>query len=246
MTSDEIQQNEQDISDGDGFLSLMSEFVPFREAEHFLDLAADRSIYLRKLDRPAPLPKYKYVPHTIYLYIAGMESDGRVFVKHYQETRDVENPIPYDSVGSVVQDMLNRISNGSLRPDTDSNFRNIRWKHKSYIVFVLDEEYWTLQTMSSELPPVRFKTRNHSFFDAQDLTVTLDAATASSRARSAVLFVNHMKKDGNGNNLEEPEIFQFELIFSMSFAGPPHGWMIVIFDPDGTNVGPPLPPPEEP
>ena len=63
--------------------------------------------------------------------------------------------------------------------------------------------------------------------------------------RSAIVFVNHMKGDDDGNDLGDrvKQPFQFEMYLDVAFASGTAVPMTVIFDPDGTNMGPAQSPP---
>jgi len=140
------------------------------------------------------------------------------------------------------------------------NFKDMLWKRKSYIAFFLDEVNWKLHKLDDDNPSIIFITdpkdgltglENHTFFDALELSITMPIKNPGRGEptvdeRSAFVFINHMKADDNGRDLDEgddPQKFQFKIIFKVSYADGTGDGMTVIFDPDGTNDGPPIGPP---
>jgi len=145
-------------------------------------------------------------------------------------------------------------------PPIGADFQDIQWRRKSYLAFFIDEASWTLRSTNG----VRFPTDkdgvpgtpNHSFFDALALPLTMPIRRPKpggpyNDERSALVCINHMKADdagrdiGRGNPpppLPETQLFHFEMVFDVLFENGTRG-MTVILDPDGNNVGPPLPPP---
>jgi hypothetical protein len=150
-------------------------------------------------------------------------------------------------------------------PVIGEDFVDIRWSRKSYIALFIDEASWTLAPNDG----VRFLldkngvpgTPNHSFFDALALPLTMPIRKPKPGGpyfdqRSALVFINHMKGDDSGKDIgrdaqgdplpgpwpTEEQLFHFEIVFNVLFENNTTG-MTVTFDPDGNNLGPPLPPP---
>lgn len=216
-----------------GRRDLILQYARFIESEDFVPGA---SVYKHKLASP----KYDKVPHTIYYYYLRVEADGRLIVWHY--FHQAVNQIEYVALEAAVQDVAQRALAGTL-PKEGENFELVEWKHKSYIVFVIDEEHWDYpQTRDA----IFIDGPNHTFFDAKNFSVTItDPQTGAPRQRPAVAMINHMKENDQGGDLPlgKRQPFKFSVVFNVRFTNRPSGGMIVIFDPDGTNVGPPLPPP---
>jgi hypothetical protein len=229
--------------------SPISKYVSYLERDAQAAGLARHSVYEKRLtETPNPWPGFEKEPHTVYFYYVRLDTDGRLRVKHY--TQFSAAAIPHASLQTVVQGLVDNVRNETNNPPRDGkNFENIEWTRKSYIAFFVDEENWSLHTNGDPLDGIRFDnstTPNHTFFDAKDLTVTVrNRRSGALTQRSAIAFVNHMKRDDNGNDLVlgDRQPFKFEMIFDVKFADASNAPIIVIFDPDGTNVGPPVPPP---
>ncbi|MEA3030213.1 MAG: hypothetical protein QOG13_1538 [Sphingomonadales bacterium] len=212
-------------------------------------------------------PGFDKLPHCIFFYYVRVNGNGTLEISHYfYENFDEEGvslPIPRDEAtlnGLMKTLALNARPTGSGNPPANgSNFRNIVWNRKSYIGIFIDEGNWALHKFANQDPGVLFITdpkdgkaglENHTFFDAMDLDITMPIFRPKSGAptedqRSAIVFMNHMKADEAGNDLGgggTGQFFQFKMFFGVKFADGTDG-MTVIFDPGGTNMGPPLPPP---
>jgi hypothetical protein len=206
------------------------------------------SIYEKRLTETPPRAKFDQIPWSVYFYYVRLDTDGRLRVKHY--FYDKGAPIPHDTLATVVQGLVDRIRAGDpTLPITGRNFQNLEWKRKSYIAFFVDEENWTLHKNGNPLDGIRFDnspTPNHSFFDAVDLKVTVtNARSGAVTQRSAIVFINHMKRNAAGDDLQntDAQAYKFDMIFDVKFSDDTTAPMVVIFDPDGTNIGGPIPPP---
>ncbi|HYI63463.1 MAG TPA: hypothetical protein VEW71_01110 [Allosphingosinicella sp.] len=150
-------------------------------------------------------------------------------------------------------------------PPIGTDFQNVKWCRKSYLAFFIDEASWTLRSTNGVRFPIDKDgvpgTPNHSFYDALPLPLTMPIRRPLpggpyTDERSALVCINHMKadvagrdigRDANGNPLPGPwpteqQLFHFEMVFDVLFENGTRG-MMVILDPDGTNMGPPVPPP---
>ncbi|HYI40054.1 MAG TPA: hypothetical protein VE053_07025 [Allosphingosinicella sp.] len=230
------------------------EFQSFRESLAALaDVPATvagggDSIYEQRMTAQPPVPNYDLEPYTVYFYYIRLDTDGRLTVKHY--TRPSATAIPHASLQQVVQEMVDNVRNGDNAWASDGrNFANILWTRKSYIAFFIDEDNWDLNKNGSPYGGVRFiasPTPNHSFYDAVDLKATVvNRRSGVISQRSAIAFVNHMKRNDQGDDLVlgDRQTFKFEMIFDVKFADLSTAPLVVIFDPEGTNLGPPVSPP---
>lgn len=229
--------------------------------------ASGASVYEKKLRRSPPDAKYMLVPHMIYFYYMRINTDAKLEVDHY--TYEPGGPIhPYESGGHnpanniraqvqhIVDCVRGEITDAAVIKDAVNNsFENIEWKRISYIVFFFDEEHWSLHKEANGSEGVRFVSNvggayaNHTFYDADDFLVRVrNDNTGRVTQRSAIAFINHMKRNANGDELgsltqPESQRFKFEMIFDVRYARTSRVGMTVIFDPDGTNTGPPIGPP---
>jgi hypothetical protein len=207
------------------------------------------SVYQHRLTAEPPLEHFDKVPWCVYFYYVRLDTDGRLRVKHYYYDPGVE--IPYDSLQQVLQHLVDNVRGDDNNPGSNgSDFKGIVWGRKSYIAFFIDEESWSLYKNGDAMEGISFDhspTPNHTFFDGIDLKLKVTSKkTGAVTERSAIAFVNHMKRSDAGDDLDgegEKQDFKFEMIFRVKFADDTTAPLTVIFDPDGTNMGPPVPPP---
>lgn len=155
---------------------------------------------------------------------------------------------------------------GTNKYKIGKGFENITWRRKSYIAFFIDEADWTVKpkdgvTFVTDPKGGVAGTPNHTFFDALYLPLTMPIRRPSPNGpttdqRSALIFVNHMKADATGRDIgrdaqgnplpipppAERQLFHFLIVFDVAIEGG-NNKMTVIFDPDGSNQGPPIGPP---
>ncbi|MEA3039424.1 MAG: hypothetical protein QOE79_1937 [Sphingomonadales bacterium] len=206
-----------------------------------------RSVYEKRLTEAPPRPGFEKAPHFVYFYYVRFDADRRLRVKHY--TYDHCAPIASGALKDVLQALVDNARGTDDNPAPDgSDFNAIEWTRTSYIAFFIDEESWSFYRSGDFLAGISFDNSpvpNHTFFDGVDLELTVfDEETGLASERSAIAFVNHMKRNAAGDKLgEEKQKFKFDMNFKVGFAdgcAPP---LTVTFDPDGTNMGPPVPPP---
>lgn len=227
----------------------------------------NHDIYEKRLTEPDSdkWPEHRLTPHSMYFYYVRINRDGRLVVDHYLYFNGDENEpdkwkaIPYDKDGltTLVTDLAvnarPRTVDKNPRCRAKGDFKKTTWRRKSYIAIFFDEANWTLRkkTPTSGEAAVTFIVKegmkeglpNHSFFDAIDLTITIEGDPPGDE-RSAIVFVNHMKGDDHGNDIGTgvTQSFVFKLILDVETdSGDPP--TVVIIDPGGDNNGPPLPPP---
>ena len=224
--------------------------------------AVNHDIYEPRLThKDGPVPGFDYVPYCIYFYYVRVDNSGKLTIDHYFDCDGPPHddsqwrPIPYDEVPARIYRLaLNgRPSMVAKNPPMlpDHNFDNIEWKRKSYIAFFFDEANWHFHTYGSSRSALAFKVGaglqpNHSFFDAKDVTLDMpNLRTGGTDQRSAIFFVNHMKMNEAGDDIEPPEPnqrFEFEMFLKVKFAAASANTLTVIFDPTGTNQSPPVEP----
>jgi hypothetical protein len=212
-----------------------------------VDLPLPRSIYEKRLTEDPPRPGFEKEPHFVYFYYVCFDADRCLRVKHY--TYDHCAPIAYGALKDVLQGLVDNARGTDDNPASDgTDFNAIEWTRTSYIAFFIDEENWSFYRNGDSLAGISFDNSpipNHTFFDGIDLELQVaDEETCLVSERSAVAFVNHMKRNAAGDRLgKENQRFKFDMNFKVGFAdgcAPP---LTVVFDPDGTNMGPPVPPP---
>lgn len=218
-------------------------------------------VYERRMTLPRPMPKYDYVPRSIYFYYVRIDEDGLVRVDHYfYYERDPKYPndpikkwkkISHRRVPSIIRKLA---KNGRLMPrrlrrprmDHDHNFENVKWNRKSYIAIFFDEAYWQFHRRDNGKPSVAFDPiggePNYSFFDAKDIRFRMKNQQSGKWTwRTAIYFVNHMKRNSQGDDLVwgDTRKYKFDMYLAVAFADTYKEAMTVIFDPGGENQGPP-------
>lgn len=248
----------------DGLNYLIDQFRKRQDEIALRTGAPNHDVYERRL--AAGIPGFTAVPHSMHFYYMRIDRDGRLRVAHYTYVDgnpadpDTWQPIEYSEarLRPLVETLArNARPSGLKNPprDPEENFQNIVWRRKSYIAIFLDEAHWKFHKYPAQDSAVVFitepkngktGTQNHSFFDAMDLELDMpiNGGPATDK-RSAIVFVNHMKGDEQGNDIGDgvEQFFQFKMFLDAAFATGQAVPMTVIFDPDGTNMGPPIGPP---
>jgi len=227
---------------------------------------ANFPVHDKRLGLPYNFPDHQATPRSLYFYYFRLNSNGGLVVRHYfypgGDHTAKNNPLhPNDwadipntkeELVPILQKLIaNARAEGDVYPLIGNDFLEIRWYRKSYIALFIDEANWSLHKVADTgQPAVLFITEpkggkkgtpNHTFFDGMDLDIPMDQGPD----RSAFVCINHMKMDPDGTDLNyagSPEYYQFKMFFRVKFTcgGEP---ITVIFDPDGNNLGPPIPPP---
>jgi hypothetical protein len=157
-----------------------------------------------------------------------------------------------DVLAFLVENARKPLAQQTHKPTGDP-INRIRFKERSFLAFCFDHEGWDFPVDrmgdedSTELPAVYFTeggqwTKNHSFFDGRTAQLTI----ASSTVPLPVFYmVNHSKRNDNGDDLQdgEPQHIKFNIVVKIPLKGTTEK-LTVIFDPGGTNLGPPTPPPQ--
>lgn len=205
----------------------------------------NHDIYDNRLTAAYPPEPFRTAPRRIYFYYMTLDQNNAPSVEHYlYENKDAGGvwvPIAEgDLEGLVTKLVRNARTTKSTPPVHGHNFVNVEWRHRSYIVIIIDEQGWAFQKRADGNTAAAFNvtkgsTLNHTFFDATDLRVSVDGDT-----RYAIAFINHMKKDADGNDIKDtdpPQEFVFDVYLDVQYRGSPD-FITVILDPGGTNLGP--------
>jgi hypothetical protein len=212
----------------------------------------DRSVMNEKLKKN--VPNFNQTPSYIYLYVIGFGNDGQLQVTQtlYHEAGDaidtpkLRTPIPFSAVPSRVESIMNaNLPQNAKTASFGRNFQNDtgHWDRVSYLAFVIDHTNWRFCDDKGGSPPPAVFTekgqngKNHTFYDGEISTIGNGI-----NARSLFYCVNHARnkkqaKLGQG----EREDFKYDLYTKFSFGNGADD-IILIFDPGGTNLGPPKDP----
>lgn len=232
--------------------------------------AINHDIYERRLNRKK-YPKHNLTPHSMYFYYVRINEDGGLVVDHYFYVDGNKcdpktwKQIPYKR--KPLKKLITRLAHNA-RPSVwpkdpprllgERNFKNIKWRHKSYVVIFVDEGKWEFCERANGNSAVTFivkeggkvGTPNHTFFDAMDFRIKLPIRNPKpggpfTDKRSAILFINHMKADDAGTDLAQgqDEPYEFKMFLDVKFAKGGDAPMVVVLDPGGENGGPSVPPP---
>lgn len=132
------------------------------------------------------------------------------------------------------------------------DFRDLTWRRRVYFVIFIDEEYWKIYRRDTNDSPILFLTRkkgskegtpNHTFYDGKFFSVQIPSGSGADK-RTGIWFVNHMKSDDSGTSdvTSEGQYFNFNILIDIMLSSNKETPLTVIFDPGGTNQGPPLEP----
>jgi len=177
---------------------------------------------------------YGTEPYSIYLYYigpSGTKDDSKWF---FYQTK--ARKIPPFMMKRIVADLVeNAIEQNESPPPCPPNYN---WRKKSYLAIVVDNDKWEFEPN----PTLHFKTNNggidnHTFYDADLDSITI--FTNSEKERELKLFycINHVRSATDEKDLEKDTSHWFE--FAIHSKGRPIG----PYTGDGTNLGPPVPPP---
>jgi hypothetical protein len=199
---------------------------------------------------------FKLLPHCIYFYYWSWGAGGLPDVRHYIASYD--EPIePGDLDGHARHLCLNaRAGNDPwFQREPVGSFQGIEWKRISYLVFAMDSPSWRFLAHSKHGKPLLFdsqgggKEDNHSFFDGRELEIDVSPTGNGAEKISGVSCINHIKRSENADILGtkpngdpgpvEHQYYKFSLAFTVSKLTD----VVITVDPDGTNTGPPTPPP---
>ncbi len=218
------------------------------------------SIYDRRLGDPQ-FPAFQAEPHCIYFFYIRFNENGALKVDHYLYFEGPENDpsqwakIPYDQVDAKVEYLARNarpLGAGNPAPLPDHNFENVVFNRKCYVAYFLDEANWSYHSRAvaeNRYGVVYNQAKaggapNTSFFDAKDVSFAMTSTSGIETIRTGVVLINHMKDDrGQDLGAAAQQKFAFDMYFDVQFVDPSDSRLVVVFDPDGTNLGPPLPPP---
>jgi hypothetical protein len=187
---------------------------------------------------------FKKKPHVMYFYYFGFKTNGIPDIQHYYRDNGAQ-PIEDNQLPGVIRNLaLNARDGGQSPPQIGKDFENILWRKKSYFVILIDSPSWNLiKDRALVFNPEKGSVPNHSFFDGEDFDIDVSKDGDGSEMRTAICCINHMKKNENGDDIHknpdgtpERQRFVFTLIYNLL------GYPSTV-DPDGTNMGPPNPPP---
>jgi hypothetical protein len=218
--------------------------------------STNHDVYDKRLIATPPTPGFDQDPQCIFFYYVRIDGNGMVRADHYfyceRQTGGGCSPIPHADVPGILYNLaLNaRPSTTVKNPPKlpDNSFERIEWKHKSYMAIFFDEANWAFHRRNGGKPSVAFNTDggatpNHSFFDAADVELDMpNRRTGGTDKRSAIYLVNHMKGEDGQDLGAVREVYKFDMFLEAKYAESQAPAMTVIFDPGGTNQGPPQPP----
>jgi hypothetical protein len=212
-----------------------------------------------------PLDKFAQETYCVYFYYIRIDKNGKVRADHYFY---VDGPLSNWKKWKpiCIEDLPDLIYKLALNARPRTKYKNprkmktnslegIEWEYKSYIAIFFDEANWSFYHRKSPKDPSTKAaitvnvseggTANHTFFDAKEVELRMPKGShGKTDKRTAIFFVNHMKANAQGDDLGEvSETFKFDMYFSAKWVNAKARALTVIFDPDGTNLGPPLPPP---
>ena len=218
----------------------------------------NHDIYEKRLTANPIIRKFEAVPHCVYFYYVRIDNSGKIRVDHYlyvkRDSSGASEEIPHGDVPDILRALaLNaRPSTATKDPPklNTNNFAKIPWKYRSYIAIFFDEANWAFEKRANGLAAVVFDPAlgqpNNSFFDGKDVHLDMpNRRTGRTDKRTAVYFINHVKKNSDGDDMDsgQEQNFKFDMWLTAQFAETSATGMRINFDPGGTNQGPPQDPP---
>lgn len=215
----------------------------------------NHNIYDKRLTATHPSTAFTYVPRCIHFYYIVFDENNQPRADHFFYNNGPKNnpgewnEIPTDQVEFLIPDLIaNARSTGIKNPVVSgNNFYNIQWRRKSYVLIVIDEDDWPFQRRNNGNIAAAFNiskgsTPNHSFFDAMDIEVDIPNGSGGTDTRYAIAFINHMKRNADGDDLIQGDTqrFEFDAYVDVKYAPPAAPPLKIILDPGGTNQGPVL------
>jgi hypothetical protein len=177
-------------------------------------------------------------PHCIYFIYVGLDNFKLEDVKHYFYDNG-PTPLSFaDAQARVEQLASNASMNDSVPPQHGYGFKNMIWRRRSYLAFVIDHPvYTTWPGKAIEFNDKEDAVRNHTFFNGRGFDVSVNKPGGTVQ-RSAFMCINYMR-DESGKPLpsDKKERFSFALLLKAGDMNEP--WK---YDPGGTNQGPPVDP----
>lgn len=223
-----------------------AEFTALVERAVKAQVTADnQTIYTEKLLVGAP--NFTKVPHSIYYYHIKFVRDGVLGIKWYYHDNG-DTPILYTKMRDYITPLAKNGHAGGQSPaPIGRGLDNMEWHRKSYLVFLMDNKNWRFVKFEDGEVAIACvsgpgHTDNNTFFDADDIEIDV-SEDGTGEFRSAVFFINHMKKNAQGDDLtaSDSQPFKFTMAFRIidDTGDTAPAWI----DPDGTNLGPPQSPP---
>ena len=227
---------------------------------------APDGIYEQRLNDHIHYPKFQGDPHSIYFFYIRLNENGRLKVDHYfyfegpPDDPKKWKKIPYNKIAKKIEFLANNARPSGARnpaPLRQHNFEGVAFRRRSYIAFFLDEENWSFhkrqlqngrfamlyneEKACLQMDPKLPAAPNFSFFDAMDVEFLMENSDGGHSIRTGIVLINHMKKDSQGTPLKPRDVqpFAFDMYFDINFADPSDQQLVVVFDPGGTNQGPP-------
>jgi hypothetical protein len=211
----------------------------------------DQRIYRRRLGEPG----FEKTPWSAYFYYVGKAPLGSVDrpITVYQYASH-QGPIEQFELRQLVTQLaLNaRAELSEQNPKPSTAWFN--WRRKSYIIMLVDDPAFSFDQDNAVTMAEVESGENYTFFDGVDFNDIALPGPAGSSAMdyvTAVCFINHMKRNAAGDDLQDGEAQSFTVTISppiraafmletarLAADGP-----VALGDDNGTNMGPPIGPP---
>jgi hypothetical protein len=178
-------------------------------------------------------------PHCIYFIYVGLDDFKLEDVKHYFYDNGPTPLSSADAQARVEQLASNASLNDSVPPQHGYGFKNMVWRRRSYLAFVIDHpEYRTWPGRAIEFNDKDGALPNHTFFHGRGFDVSVSRPGGSIEQRSAFMCINYMR-DASGAPLPPTSRERFSFALLLKAGNMTEPWK---YDPGGTNQGPPVDP----
>lgn len=185
-----------------------------------------------RTDNPYDRPNFGTEPHAIYFYYikpGAMGSETKLYF-----FKDDKNSIIEADVPGRVKDIIE-----NPRDPKDNSFI---WRKKSYLAVVVDDPDWQFADEGIKFVQDGHFHKNHTFYHAKHTSITVKPRGEQERELALLYCINHMKKsakDDDSIDRGKRQCFRFKVYQKPT----PGARSLGPYEADGTNLGPPVPPP---
>ena len=194
------------------------------------EVALDSAKRLRG-NNPHEKPDLKTEPYAIYFYYFRPSRYGNEPRILFFQSK--ANKITSATIRRIASEYAECAAIGiDVPPPCKPGFH---WRKKSYLVIMVDEDNWQF-----DYPAIEFDahaTGNHTFYHGDYDEVTIEPQGEKKRKRQIFYCINHMLQaaDSDADIGNQSQAFIIKLR--------PVGAQALPYTADGTNLGPPVPPP---
>lgn len=179
---------------------------------------------------------------AIYFYYLKERGGGKFVAQAYYYDHG-DTPIRAEQFDGIVKRLTeNAILDTDMPPKMAYDFDGAKWRRKSWLVVVLEDE----DSAFDRYDPIVFDENNSDYdvnysFGDGELIVTRPEIKGETLQLNGLRAINHMKRNEKGDPLLDGEKAKYK--FRLNFSNSRRAHLLNYQDSGGTNMGPPVPPP---